>query len=641
VSVTVSSDGALVAESDPRQGVQLYDAETMAPVPFGDDTPTSVIRFSPDGQVLAAAVNHWQESGGERIVPLPVRLYDVRGMKFSDRQLGGWPAGSTVDYRMDFSRDGRRLAAGVMLWDGDANDWRRAGSVMVWDVRRPEVPVFEAAVPDEAIVALSPDGRRVFTATLRERTLRVYDVDTGRLLLSAEPTFLGSYGVSDLEVSPDGSTLAVGAGDKVHLLDTRTLAPRAAALRGHAGTKVEYSHDGSILVSTSAAGGVMVWDADSGAELHRLVGHSGEIGDAVFAPDDSTLYTTDSDEVMTWDVTGKDALLPAGQGTAPVGGQLDLSVPAPNGRTIARVAGQELWFVHDRDGRETSPSTTDRAVWFHGWSPDSTRFFTVGPGVLTLWDPNTGRLVGERLYTEGYGVVAALSSDGDRVYVHDRFGNLETLDPATLQPLHDTVGVADITALVSHPTEDTILGLVSDGSIVRADPETGHLLATESLDLDYEFGEYLGGAVSPDGSLLALHLPQGGMRLLDTDTLEWVGEQSPIEVGENISFAPGGDQLASVTAGWIRLWDGRTGVYQAGIPLPEPTADADVSYLPDGSGLLVSTLDGRTWTVDTRTTAWVERACRIAGRNLTQSEWKQFFPNRPYEVTCPQWPAGE
>ncbi len=205
----------------------------------------------------------------------------------------------------------------------------------------------------------------------------------------------------------------------------------------------------------------------------------------------------------------------------------------------------------------------------------------------------------------------------------------------------DTVSVGDVAAMVLHPTDDTVLGLKSDGSIIRVDPGTGHLLATESLDLDYEFGEYLGGAVSPDGSLLALHLPQGGMRLLDTDTLEWVGEQSPIEVGRNISFAPDGSQLASVIAGWIRLWDGRTGAYQAGIPLPDPTADADVSYLPDGSGLLVSALDGRTWTVDTRTTAWVERACRIAGRNLTRSEWKQFFPNRPYEVTCPQWPAGE
>ena len=51
-------------------------------------------------------------------------------------------------------------------------------------------------------------------------------------------------------------------------------------------------------------------------------------------------------------------------------------------------------------------------------------------------------------------------------------------------------------------------------------------------------------------------------------------------------------------------------------------------------------LDGRTWTVDTRTDTWVQRACKTAGRNLTRGEWKQFFPNRPYQVTCRQWPAG-
>ena len=93
-------------------------------------------------------------------------------------------------------------------------------------------------------------------------------------------------------------------------------------------------------------------------------------------------------------------------------------------------------------------------------------------------------------------------------------------------------------------------------------------------------------------------------------------------------------------ADWIRLWDGRTGAYQAGIPLPDPPTGATVSYLPDGAGLLVSALDGRTWTVDTRLATWVERACRIAGRNLARDEWRQFFADRPYEVTCPQWPAG-
>ena len=206
------------------------------------------------------------------------------------------------------------------------------------------------------------------------------------------------------------------------------------------------------------------------------------------------------------------------------------------------------------------------------------------------------------------GAVATFSAHGDRIHVHDRFGNLETLDRATLRPAYDTFSVGSVTAMVPHPTDGTVLGLRSDGSIIRVDPEAERVLATESLGLEYDLGEYIGGALSPDGSSLAARHPEGGVRLLDTDTFEWVGEASPIDDVGNVSFAPDGSQFASVVTGWVRLWDGRTGAYQAGVPLPDVASDATVAYLPDGGGLLVSAPDGTTWTVDTRLTAWVERS---------------------------------
>lgn len=645
VSIDVSADGALVALSSPIDGVQLHDAATMAPVPFADDTPPSAVRFSPDGSMLAAAVNHWTGSGAERIVQQPVRLYDLPSGELSERQLGGWAVGSNVEYSMDFSRDGRRIAAGVNRWDDEALTWRRMGAVMVWDVGTPGVPVFEVAAPDEALAALSPDGGRVFTAQKGEPTpLRVYDVASGRLLRSTRSPVNGGAGVSALDVSPDGSALAVGAGGRILLLDTTTLEPRAPALRGHAGdVGVAYSHDGSMLLSTSADGSAIVWDAHTGAELRRLVGHSSRIDDAGFSPDDRTVYTTDGAELMTWDVPAKGAFLSPGKATTPVAGQLDLSLPAPDGRTIARAAGRRLWFVDTRTGRETAGSRTDRIVWFHAWSPDARWFLTVGPGVLTVWDASTGRMVGERTYAKNVGVLATFNPVGDRIHVYDRFGKLETLDRATLRRVGDTITVGDVQALIPHPQDGTVLGIRSDGSIIRVDAEGGRVLATgrpRRVHPGYHDDGYYRGALSPDGSLMVAQHPSGGVRLLDTDTFEWVGEESPIEWGRNVAYAPDGSQFASVDADWIRLWDGRTGAYQAGIPLPDSGADATVAYLPDGAGLLVSAVDGRTWTLDPRKTAWLERACRITGRNLTQDEWKQFFPNRQYEVTCRQWPAG-
>jgi hypothetical protein len=51
-----------------------------------------------------------------------------------------------------------------------------------------------------------------------------------------------------------------------------------------------------------------------------------------------------------------------------------------------------------------------------------------------------------------------------------------------------------------------------------------------------------------------------------------------------------------------------------------------------------TSLDPFLWNADPK--SWVTTACRIAGRNLTQAEWHQYLPDRPYQRTCSQWPSG-
>ncbi len=107
VSVDVSSDGGLLATSNPSGGVQLYDADTLASVPFADDTPSSVVRFSPDGRALAAAVNQWRpQPSFPRIVPLPVRLYALPDGG-AIRAPIGWVAGRGQRRVLDGLQSGR------------------------------------------------------------------------------------------------------------------------------------------------------------------------------------------------------------------------------------------------------------------------------------------------------------------------------------------------------------------------------------------------------------------------------------------------------------------------------------------------------------------------------------------------------
>lgn len=40
----------------------------------------------------------------------------------------------------------------------------------------------------------------------------------------------------------------------------------------------------------------------------------------------------------------------------------------------------------------------------------------------------------------------------------------------------------------------------------------------------------------------------------------------------------------------------------------------------------------RTW--DLRPSAWIAAACRMAGRDLTEAEWRSYLPDREYDPVC-------
>jgi hypothetical protein len=101
------------------------------------------------------------------------------------------------------------------------------------------------------------------------------------------------------------------------------------------------------------------------------------------------------------------------------------------------------------------------------------------------------------------------------------------------------------------------------------------------------------------------------------------------------SFSRDGRLLATSGPGSAELWDAAsekqlgalsTGglAFKAAFAAFDPTGRTLVTAVQGGPVLL--------WAVDP--TSWPRRACALAGRRLTEQEWKDFLPGRPYKPSC-------
>jgi WD40 repeat protein len=314
-ALAVSPDGHMVAAmGDSACGVWNLDSgEELSGNLIGHFEPISSIAFAKgNSQVVTAdyggSVRIWDAASGEQI-----RMWDHSGkwrpavcvspdqswIVSSAEDVRVWHAKTGEEkYRLAghegsrraiaFTVDGRRLISWgggdqlLRIWELESGK-----AINEYDVdplpKQKEIleghPLGRSAVLEFEAYSLSGDGRRL-CVTIGE-FLYVYDAVTGEKL--SELPVIGRSNAREIQLSPDGTKLFVSAAEDRQLYDQLTaqmidLASgkvdwQAKLPKGMCGPS-GFSPDGSLVAATvrDQSGAIVVWDAASGTEQHRIEG---------------------------------------------------------------------------------------------------------------------------------------------------------------------------------------------------------------------------------------------------------------------------------------------------------------------------------------------------------------------------------
>jgi WD40 repeat protein len=284
-------------------------------------------------------------------------------------------------------------------------------------------------------------------------------------------------------------------------------------------------------------------------------------------------------------------------------------------------------------------------------SPDARRIATLGyppevlggagplpDPVLVIADRATGKTLVRTAVDDpsanGGGGVLSFSPDGRALAVGTYGGVTSIVDSSSGAVLVSRrTDVAAVTALSWSRDGRTLYEGGQDGVVRFLDPQTEDDVATVPLTPQLDLSDM---ETVPGGGVLAVSSEAGQVSFVDTARREVSGE--PLEAEgtqlQAVAISPDGRQVAAVSRdGALRLWDRASG-RAVGPPLNAHQFGAlPIAYL-GGDRLVTAGADSTLVVWNLAPEHWVDRACELAGRDLTRAEWARYLPDQPYRRTC-------
>ena len=516
-------------------------------------------------------------------------------------------------------------------------------------------------------LVISPDGTRIFV--LGDGEVHALDVSSGREVASAPVSDDGM-----LALTPDGKNLAVGRGTEVVLLDPQSLSV-ATVLEN------EDVVGGRIVVS---ADGDMIAYAVNGTLIVRPLAHpqsagtqfpTGDQSDPrgiAFAKDKRTVYATRGDGLtLAWDTVGdrqvvRRLALPPRPDPAP----LVWARVSPDGRTVAYlVDGQGSFAVQFLDvatatWTKRSAYTPEEAFvadisWDRGGHLLATAW---GGQSVRVWDPRTARLVAEHHVPEDHGITTTVGLSGDRarVVVGTDEGWLHTFSSSSGRsegrpvhvgpemPVHQEIPVYTIDV-----DTDGDRALASVGGVLHLVDLTAGTVLESKDDLGFQVESYTRSPIDDtvtvggfdciskcSGSVNGVLSDNKRVAKLDPETLETQSGPTKVDAFGHLGFSRDGARMIASDEKVVSLTTAEGGESLGSLRLGDDGIGgaffATAAFTADESRVLIASDDGELFVWDPAPSAAVRAACQMAGRDLTEEEWRTFLPDREPFPVCPQ-----
>ena len=406
--------------------------------------------------------------------------------------------------------------------------------------------------------------------------------------LKGHPNFIYS-----LDFSPDGTRIVSSSIDGTAKVwdvasgqETLTLKGDKVAESFEPIWSVAFSPDGDRIVTGGGGGGaggkVKLWNARTGQQTQTLRGHSKAVQCVAFSLDGKQIISSGFDSTLKlWDIaTGKETLTLTGH-TGPVS---SVAI-SPDGTQLVSASHDttvKVWNMVTGQETLTLKGHTDD-VNSVSFAPDGRRIVTGSDdGTVKVWELTSEQKPPSFKVLKGHVNSVSFSSDGRRVTCGCTDGTIKVWNPDNVQSVITIKAHSGwIRPARFSPDGTRIASGGYDGRVRLWDASTGQ----ETLTLRGHTANVRGMAFSPNGKWIVTGSYDRTVKLWDADSgQEFLTLGEHLTAVTSVSFSPDGSQVVSGSSDrTVKVWDISNGQEALTIKGKHDGPVRSVSFSPDGT----------------------------------------------------------